>query len=481
MKLKSRFKKLVSLASALGALSIPLKGIAAQTNSTVLQNIQAEIKALKAENQQLKKEIQEVKNSSVKPATGFYAAPYFGAKGVKVDFYGYVKIDGIWQDSAGVGTTYLLFALPKKVGEHDSYSTITFRQTRFGFLLKKPYKSFTLKGKIEMDFYTQSNDVEYRPWNPQHAPLRARIAYLEVDKGAWQFRAGQDWMIISQLYPHTSNFPAGTFMGNLGYRTTLIELARMVKVNDSKLKLQVALERPYNFGKLSENLVIFDNDPNNDYGMPGIEARIGYYTKLFNKKAMFALYGHYSGLEYKQNYKTLSGSLKTTSFSTGLEVTVPIPILTQFSPRISGELWYGQSLGGYYCGGVDQSTRFTIRLGNGTIIHTTNLSTFNKNTDTILDVQPIHATGGWVELGFKPVKKLNTWIGWGMDNPSDKDLEGVKGARLSQQMFYVHNLYRFVPELGVGLEYMRVKTHYRASDGGDGTINRFMLSFYYFF
>ncbi len=469
-----KVKKALAILAGLGLIATSSQALAQTQDAAELE---AQIKALQAKTQQLEEEVKTLKAQK----TGFLSAPAYGAGSSEVKFYGYIKIDGIWQDSAGVGTTYLLFALPKKVGEHDSYSTITFRQTRFGFLLKKPYKSFTLKGKIEMDFYTQSNDAEYRPWNPQHAPLRARIAYLEVDKGAWQFRAGQDWMIISQLYPHTSNFPAGTFMGNLGYRTTLIELARIIKINDSKLKLQIALERPYNFGKLSENLVIFDNDPNNDYGMPGVEARIGYYTKLFNKKAMFALYGHYSGIEYKQNYQTLSGSLKTTSFSTGLEVTVPIPILTQFSPRISGEIWYGQSLGGYYCGGIDQSTRFTIRLGNGTIIHTTDLSTFDKSADTILDVQPVHATGGWIELGFKPLKKLNTWIGWGIDNPNDKDLEGVAKARLSQQMFYVHNLYRFVPELGAGLEYMRVKTHYRASDGGDGTINRFMLSFYYFF
>ena len=469
-----KIKKALAILAGLGLIATSSQALA-QTQDTA--ELEAQIKVLQAKIQQLEEEVKTLKSQK----SGFLSAPAYGAGSSEVKFYGYIKIDGIWQDSAGVGTTYLLFALPKKAGEHDSYSTITFRQTRFGFLLKKPYKSFTIKGKIEMDFYTQSNDAEYRPWNPQHAPLRARIAYLEVDKGAWQFRAGQDWMIISQLYPHTSNFPAGTFMGNLGYRTTLIELARIVKLNDSKLKLQVALERPYNFGKLSENLVIFDNDPNNDYGMPGVEARIGYYTKLFNKKAVFALYGHYSGIEYKQNYKTLSGNLKTTSFSTGLEVTVPIPILTQFSPRISGEIWYGQSLGGYYCGGIDQSTRFTIKHNGTTIIYTTNLSTFDKNTDIILDVQPVHATGGWIELGFKPLKKLNTWIGWGIDNPNDKDLEGVAKARLSQQMFYVHNLYRFVPELGAGLEYMRVKTHYRASDGGDGTINRFMLSFYYFF
>jgi len=472
-------RKLAAIAALTGLVAFPLSKAKAEVSNSTIYQIQKEIQELKKENQRLQEQVKRLEAAK----TGFFAKPAYGAKkGIKVDFYGYIKVDAIYQDAGGVGTTYLLWALPKDLGKGDSYSTITFRQTRFGFIITKPYKTFTLKGRIEMDFYSQSNDVENRPWNPQHAPLRARLAYLEVDKGTWQFRAGQDWMIISQLHPHMLNFLAGSYMGNIGFRTTLIEVTKNIKLNSKDLlKLQVALERPYNFGKLSNDLVIFDNDPNNDYALPGIEARIGYYTKLFNRKAMFAIYGHRSGDEFKKNYQTLSGSLKSTSFSIGMEVTVPIPVLERFSPRISGELWYGQNLGGYYCGGIDQGMKFGVYNGTATNYYTS-LAKFNKSTDTLVSVQPIHATGGWVELSFKPTKKLTTYLGWGIDNPDDKDLSGVADARLSQQMVYTDLFYRFVPELATGFEWLHVKTHYRPNFlGGDGVLNRFMLSFFYFF
>ncbi len=499
-------KKLGAILLTCGLLSLPTAGFSATdvNVNSLLQELKSEVQELKQENQYLKQEIeelstkQEVEMKEVKEeikdtqeklnkkensgiSSGFFSKGAYGAGKSKVDFYGYIKGDFIWQDSASVGTIYLLWALPKNVGEHDSTSTITFRHSRFGFDLTKPYKNFTIKGKLEMDFYTQSNNEGTQPWNPQHAPLRARLAYLEVLKGSWEFRVGHDWMTIAQLYPHLSNFPAGTYMGNLGYRFTQMRVTKNFKFsNKDLLKVQIALDKPFNFGKLSDDLVVFDNEPNNDVGYPGVEARIGYYTKLFDRPALFALFGHYSAQEYKKNYKTLSGSIKTTSFSTGLEVKLPLPFFKEYNPTLSGEFWYGQGLGGYYTGGVGQSARIEY-LHNGTYVYATDLSKFDKNTDQIVSITPVHATGGWVELGLKLTPKLQSWFGWGVDNPLNSNLERVRGARLQQQMYYAHFLYRFVPELGAGLEYLRAITDYRKSDGDDGIVNRFMLSFYYFF
>lgn len=501
-------KKLGAILLTCGLLSLPSAGLSATDEEMykLLQQLVKEVQELKQENQYLKqelerlkaqqeteikevkKEVEETKAEIAKKEeggklTGFLSKGAYGAGKSKIDFYGYIKGDLIWQDSASVGTIYLLWTLPKEKGRHDSTSTITFRHSRFGIDLTKPYKDFTIKGKFEMDFYTQSNDIENRPWNPQHAPLRARLVYLEVLKDTWEFRVGHDWMTIAQLYPHLSNFPAGSYMGNLAYRLTQIRVTKNFKFSDDNLlKIQVALDQPYNFGKLSNNLVTFDNDPDVDFGYPGLEARIAYHTKLFDRPALFALFGHYSQQEYKEDYKNLSGDEKTTSFSTGLEVSLPLPFLKKYNPTLSGEFWYGQGLGGYYTAGIDQTARIKYwDKSAGKYVYATHLLGFDKNEDEIVSITPVHAIGGWVELGLKLTPKLQSWFGWGIDNPLNSDLEGVAGARLQQQMYYAHFLYRFVPELGAGLEYLRAITDYRESDGDDGIVNRFMLSFYYFF
>jgi hypothetical protein len=489
-----------------GLLSLPSLSFSVTDEEVykLLQQLMNEVQELKQENQYLKKEIERLKSQQEKEikevkteiakntkkeesgiSSGFFSKGAYGAGKSKVDFYGFIKGDLIWQDSTSVGTVYLLWTLPKKQGGHDSTSTITFRHSRFGFDLTKPYnENFTIKGKFEMDFYTQSNSADYKPWNPQHAPLRARLAYLEILKNSWELRAGHDWMTIAQLYPHLSNFPAGSYMGNLAYRLTQIRLTKNFKLfDDDLLKVQVALDKPFNFGKLNSGLAAFmDYEPDVDFGYPGLEARIAYHTKLFEKPALFALFGHYSGQEYKEDYKTLSGDKKTTSFSTGLELSLSIPFFKKYNPTLSGEFWYGQGLGGYYTAGIDQTAR--IKYWDNSekkYVYATTLSNFDKNEDKIISITPVHAIGGWVELGFNPVPKLQTWVGWGIDNPLNSDLKGVKGARLQQQMYYAHFLYKFVSEFGVGLEYLRAITDYRKEDGDDGVVNRFMLSFYYFF
>lgn len=489
-------KKLGSLLISLGIFSTPILGYPSSKDEEVLkllQQVLKEVETLKKENQELKREIERLKAQSAsqptikteekletKPSEGFLSKGGYGAGKSKVDFYGFIKGDLIWQDSSSVGTIYLLWTLPRKMGRHDSTSTITFRHSRFGFDLIKPYKDFTIKGKFEMDFYTQSDDIGNRPWNPEHAPVRGRLAYLEVIKDPWELRVGHDWMTISQIYPFLSNFPAGSYMGNLGYRATQIRLTRKFKISkDDLLRVQVALERPYNFGNLN-HIVVFDSDPNNEYGKPGVEARIAYESKLFERPALLALYGHLSGQEYKKSYALNQGDIKSTSFSSGLELVLPLPLFTKFNPVLSGELWYGQNLAGYYTGGVNQGVR--IKYTDGTnYYYSIDLRGFDRTKHRIVSVAPVHAVGGWVELALNFTSKFKGHFGFGIDNPLNKDLKYIKGARLSQQMSYAHLLYRFVPELGAGLEYLRVKTDYRKSEGDDGLVNRLMLSFYYYF
>ena len=438
----------------------------------MLEELRKEVQELKKENAQLRSQVEQLKAQApaqtAAPAKGpsFMSKGAYGSSPSGIDFYGFFKIDAVWQDSSAVGDIYVLWVLPEKMGDGDNKFTINFRHSRFGFDFVKPYKNFKVFGKMEMDFYTESHGEAALPWNPNHSPVRARRVFAGIEYGTWQLLAGLDWLTISQLYPHLSNFPSGTFMGNPGYRMPQIRLTKWFDTELGRLKFQLAAEKSYAFPKDDE--IIWDEDPANDAGFPGIEGRIALESKLFGKPFLLALWGHYS----KEEYDIATGEEDAESYSVGLEAKIPLPIATK--AFILGEAWYGRNFDGYYSCGVNQGTRFRLKDGR----YVTGLKGI-KNSD-VVSVDEIDAWGGYVELEVFWTPKLVTHLGWGIDNPDNDDLEGVAGARLQQQMYYANFLYRLTKEFGFGVEYMYIETDYH-DFLGDGELNRIAGSLYYFF
>ena len=480
-------KKFVWLVVFLIPLLLLYSPVLASSNTDdlrqMLEELRKEVETLKKENAELRSQVEELKKAQIPAAApvvapakhSFYSKGGYGSTPSGIDFYGFFKIDAVWQDARAVGDVYVLYVLPKRdtttghKNDGDSSFTLNFRHSRFGFNFSKPYKGWNLFGKMEMDFYTECHGEDTMPWNVNHSPVRARRVFVGVEKGTWQLLAGLDWLTISQLYPHTSNFPAGTFMGNPAYRMPQIRLTKWFKINDvSQLKFQIAAEESYAFGRYANALYDFDQTPGNQAGFPGIELRLAYESKLFGKPALMAIWGHYSGEEYE-----LSGNDELAdSYSIGLEAKFPLPI--QKKAFLLGEIWYGRNFDGYYSCGVNQGVVFKKNDGTYTLSYSA------KNTD-LVSLSEIDAWGGWIELELFWTPKLVTHFGWGIDNPDNDDLAGVTSARLQQQMYYTNFLYRLTKEFGFGMEYMYVRTDYRQSDGGDGKLNRIMGSFYYFF
>ncbi|WP_456430825.1 hypothetical protein [Thermosulfuriphilus sp.] len=442
----------------------------------MILELKKELEEVKKENALLRKEVEELKAKAPAPAPAqalitapskkkhsFFSKGAYGSSPSAIDFYGFFKIDAIWQDASAVGDVYVLYVLPQ---DKNSSATINFRHSRFGFNFLKPYDNWKLFGKMEMDFYTDTHGEDKLPWNPNHSPVRARRVFLGVEKGTWQLLAGLDWLTISQLYPHLSNFPSGTFMGNPGYRMPQIRLTKWFKLGEDTLRLQVAAEKPYAFPK--DTSIVFDEDPSNKTGLPGVEARVAYESKLFGRQALVALWGHYSQEEYSVQS---GGDEKADSYSIGLEAKVPLP--TARKAFLLGEIWYGRNFDGYYSAGVNQGARFYTSTGR----YVTRLDKLNTG-EQIVSVDEIDAVGGYIELELFLSPKLVTHFGWGIDNPDNDDLFGVSGARLQQQMYYANFLYRITKEFAVGAEYMYIRADYHSDDG---KLNRLSGSFYYFF
>ncbi len=437
----------------------------------MLEELKKEVQELKKENAELRAQVEQIKTSpaAVKAKHSFASKGAYGSTPSGIDFYGYFKIDAVWQDSKAYGDNYVLFVLPgTDANKGDNNFTLNYRHSRFGFDFSKPTDKFRVFGKIEMDFYTRVDEVNggSYAWNDVHSPVRARRVFAGVEWGTWQLLAGLEWQTISQLYPHLSNFPAGSFMGNMGFRMTQVRLTKIHKLNDdSRLKIQVAAEQPYSFP--TSTIGPYDNDPANDAGFPGIEARVAYEGKLNGKPMLLALWGHYS----QEEYDTGVGEIDADSYSLGLEYKIPVPLGVK--AFILGELWMGRNVDGYYTAGVNQGTRFEYTNGS--------FSTSGADLGNVVAIDEIDAVGGWIELEVFFTPKLVTHFGYGIDNPDNDDLAGVKGARLQQQMYYANVLYRLTKEFALGAEYMYVETDYHESDGGDGKLNRISGSLYYFF
>ncbi len=459
-----------------GLLMVPL-GLAWGSSGeedlrALVQELLKEVKELKKENAELRSELEKIKaQRAPAPAQALITAPSqkkhsffskggYGSSPSGIDFYGFFKIDAVWQDNTAIGDVYVLVARPE---DGDNKFTLNYRQSRFGFDFWKTFEDYKAFGKIEMDFYYAYTDG----WNDVHSPLRARRVFAGIQKGTWQFLAGLDWQTISQLAPHTLNFVPLGYMGNPAFRMTQVRLTKWFQLDqDSRLKVQVAAEQPYG---LNDELVgIFDDDPANDAGFPGIEGRIAYETKLYGLPALVALWGHYS----QEEYDIKSGEEDADSYSLGVEFKFPLPIPFFYKAFLSGEIWTGSNIDRYYMCGVNQGVVF-IYNGTGVIR--------NPDLNQVTDVEEIEARGAWIELELFLTPKLVTHFGWGIDNPDDGDLRKAEGDIIYQQQTYFANvLYRLNKAIAVGAEYMYVDADYR-NPTKDGELNRFMASFYYFF
>ncbi len=431
----------------------------------MIEQMRQELRQVKEENRELRREIQvlrqKIGGAPVKVGKG---TPSFKSKtGKAVDFYGYFKIDAAYSDSKAVGKDYILFALPEKGNSNDDDFNLNFKHSRFGFLIKTKEGDYNILGNFEFDFYGDMSGMD----DPNKAGIRVRKAWVQFGKEDWNVRAGLDWMLLTQLYPHLSNFPSGALMGNIGYRIPQLRFTKFFKFNGGKLTTQLAFDKVWEknpWPGLDSYI-----DTGSDVGHPDVQGRIAYDFKVNDVGLHFGLLGLYG----KEQIDLVSGTDKTLDiYAYGLEAAVsPTNWLT-----LSGKLWAGRNLGGWYTGGVGQGAVFLDTSGT--------LKTKYPGASSTVDAREIDAKGGWVELTLKPSPKWVLHTGYGVDNPDNDDFKYkgkvVTKAMTKNTMYYANGFYKLTPSLGFMMEYLRVKTDYDFLNT-DGTVNRFQGSVLYFF
>jgi hypothetical protein len=396
-----------------------------------------------------------------------------------VDFYGYVKLDAVFMDAyAIIGDNQLIYVPPGNLcgvttacnphemdnGDRPSFS-MTARQTRFGFLVTGPESEGGLitRGRIEADFYgsaparsaAANNDVE-----ENKGLLMLRRATVEILGKNWEVLAGNEWMVVSPIFPQTNNYPYNAEIGNLGYRTPQIRLTGYML--DKKLIFQLAATN-----KMGD-VDTLDIDTGRLSGAPTWEAGITYKDAF-----TLGLTGHYG---YEEMRTTRHGAFgyygdRVESWSANLHAIVPLGEMAS----ISGEYYQGANLDGWYTGGQ----------GSGWVV------------DKDGDREAIESTGGWVQLMVAPAKPIKLYFSYGFDDVNDDQLEygmiepgyANKPGNTAITKNWAYNVmadYWVNPATKVSLEWMHLVSEYDLADSSkldwdNGEVNRYMLSFWYIF
>ncbi|MFO8056915.1 MAG: porin [bacterium] len=398
-----------------------------------------------------------------------------------VDFYGYIKLDAVYQSSYSIMDQYLVYVPPgNKCGpggadcvdgaqdnsEQDTFH-MTARQSRFGFLIKGPESDdIKSQGRFEMDFYGDwpAQDVGKDP-DENKGMMMLRRAYVEIMGENWSVLAGNEWMVVSPMFPHVNNYPYGADCGNLGYRMPQIRLTGYAL--DKQIMMQVAA-----VNKIGD-VEALDIDTGRMNAAPTWEAGLWYKGPF-----TVALTGHY-GQEEIKTVRPSHGSTALAHYGSKVEsysynVSLNIPLGDYFA--INGEWFQGANLDGWYTGGVQQGW---VETEDG-------------------DREALETTGGWAEIMIKPSDKLKFYVGYGVDDPDDDQLEngtiepgyadkdGNKGIT-KNSMMYGNVWFNVNESTMISFEYMQMTTEYDLADKDsgldydNGETDRYTLSFWYMF
>lgn len=356
-------------------------------------------------------------------------------KGSRLQFYGFLRADAQYDDSRFNDPQIPGYvqsedpSAPPSIGadKDDSEFTIHGRLTRFGANVTAPpidgLGNPDITGAVEVDFYNIGlNDSDSR------SALRMRKAFVDLAWGRWSLRAGQDWDVISPLYPAVNADLVMWGAGNTGDRRPQVRL-QYDAPGGFRSTFGIGLSGAV-AGAVAENGLRSGENS----GEPMVNARVGYHGKTGQGASyQMGLWGHVSSEDYDA---TGSGSDQSyDSQSVGIDFRVP---LSGTSLWLLGEAWQGENLDDIR-GGIFQGV--------------------NSSTG-----EEIEAEGGFLELGFQANPNLTLHLGYSIDDPDDDDLSS--GQRSKNEVAYIASRWTY-GALNYGVEYLDWTTEYKGFDDGD--------------
>ncbi|MDO4586181.1 MAG: hypothetical protein Q4C95_02680 [Planctomycetia bacterium] len=359
--------------------------------------------------------------------------------------YGFIWVNTAFDTNRTVPGEFVLYSQSADIDDDPGFS-IDARMSRLGIFVDGPEISSIpgskIRGVVEADFEGTPNGTK----NKGGVQLRKAFVELSNKEKQTKILIGQDWEIISLLYPQMLNYLPAGFAGNLGYRRAQIRFDKgMTFSNNFKTLSQIALV---------DNIV-------GDYtattgvsakvsGAPLIEGRLAlsFWEQARNGLPITAaVSGHWGEQTFGfspiagtfANQRIQSKPIKTWSANFELDV----PLTKKW--RIQGEYYFGENLSSF-TGGINQG-----------------VDLFTQNA--------IRNQGGWINIHYDLSDKLGTNFGYGIDKPNKNDLigtslpsNGITSARLQNSVFFTNFIYHWSSALMTGLEFDYWHTKYQRAD-----------------
>ncbi len=401
-----------------------------------LQDLQKQIDELRRIVKEQQQEIERLREQLKKqqPQQPVPSPTITAPSGERMNFYGFLRLDSIF-DSGLTNNAQTPFWVispsnPNKGRTGNQQISVHPRLTRIGINFLAPsnfVKGWNVTGKFEMDWQNAQGVT------PESRPLpRIRHAYLQLNRGDYNLLLGQNWDLISPLFPSPNDDTLMWNAGNLGDRRTQIRLSYEPK--DKPLRWSIALGLTGAIdGKDLDNNGVRDGE---DSSLPNIQARIAW--KFRNGE--LGLWAHHA---WERTTNPVAGQTRFMSHSIGLD----------YQQRLSrnwdlkGEIWSGRNLSDFR-GGIGQGV--------------------NNTTGS-----EIRSKGGWLELGWQYSPKQRLAFGYTFDDPNDADVPA--GGRTRNSAWYLHHKWRLSGNVDFGVNYLFWTTKWQGQATGiDHRINAFI-------
>lgn len=331
------------------------------------------------------------------------------------------------------------FALPATANSKGGNAGSSMRQTRLGLLFNGPRIGANgprVSAEATMDFWGGgSGDVT--------GYLRLVTASVRLDFTNTSIIAGQRELLISPRNPHSLAavwLPEFAMSGNLWQWRPQIEVEHRIKAGDTQeLNLAGGVILP--FGETVQG--------NTLEGGPGYEVRAGYKKALENDRSLEFGFGAY------YHARTFPAARKLNSYAYTADWHIP------FTNRLSlsGEAYAGRANGfSEFTGGrADRVYSLTGAISDPRTL-----------------VKPVFSIGGWSQLSFKAFKSLDLNLGYGQEDPRNRDIffgNFSASTRFKNQSLAPNFIWSIRQNVMVSVEYRRMWTQYLTATQRAGHLN----------
>ncbi|MDD3586360.1 MAG: hypothetical protein PHQ75_04195 [Thermoguttaceae bacterium] len=359
--------------------------------------------------------------------------------------YGYIFASGVYDTCATVPGEVALYSQSKAINGKP-LSVVDARPSRFGVRVQGP-EIDTLPGyEVNAVFEADFEGLVSVSRNKGGFQLRkANVELNNRERGIrWMF--GQDWEVISPLYPQMLSYLPACFAGNIGYRRCQFRRDQKFEISSNcKFLVELAIADDV----ISDFTSVADATGRSS-GLPTFEGR---FAVSLGEEARCGLpitvgfSGHYG--EQLYNFSGLPGTYVSvgekdmTVPTWSLNLDVDVPVTERF--RIQGEYYVGENLSGFF-GGINQGVDLFRRAG-------------------------IKDRGGWICFHTSMTDKLCNNTGFALDKPDKDSLVGTSlpsggftTARTKNELIFTNFMYSWSKALMTGVEFSYILTDYRKAN-----------------